>query len=750
MILAVEYDVKGNALIINTKNWVISPNIEDSEATMAVVINSLMEVRGVNRITMSSSRNIEYGFEYVKMLREIGDAHKTIVDTENLLSEEKFGSVECVNLFQKRFLELKFLVSEVLRKDPLGAYIRINMQIDRLIRTLDTGSPTYQQCTVIYINDVLEPIRKILDGCSMIQKAKPFLMSFKFGDRRVYRELLHPTISPTFMTTRFVVNPPANNKLMEKYYVGNNLVEIYKVGDSVRFFYKISPPEFKLTEDKYIILDQARKYLAVHRPTEAEFTEPEKTRETFMNVNIGLVKDVAKRNSITISEKEVKDLAVILTRYTAGFGVLEILLADDKIQDIFINSPVGLTPIYITHSDYEECDTNLIPTMEDAEAWVTRFRLYSGRPLDEANPVLDTELTVAGGRARVAVITKSLSPTGLAFAFRRHREKPWTFPLFIKAKYINPLYAGLMSFIVDGGRSVLIAGGRGSGKSSLLNSMMLEIMRKFRIIVQEDTPELSVNLMRDFGYNIEALKSRSVITQVKTELSAEEALRTSLRLGDSALIIGEVRSREVVALFEAMRIGALANIVAGTIHGESAYGVYDRVVHDLGVAPTSFKALDLITICSKLKSPDGLHTFRRVVELTEVRKKWKVDPMDEEGFVELMQYSAKEDKLKPTDTLLEGESEVLNEIAKRVREWHGAWDLVWDNIMLRSKIKETIVNYAEKLKRLEILEADWTVECNESFHLVSEIVRSEVGSLDSKMIYDKWLKWFEEKLKIVR
>ncbi|MFN3622142.1 MAG: ATPase, T2SS/T4P/T4SS family, partial [Nitrososphaerales archaeon] len=227
-----------------------------------------------------------------------------------------------------------------------------------------------------------------------------------------------------------------------------------------------------------------------------------------------------------------------------------------------------------------------------------------------------------GGRARVAAITRTLSPEGIAYALRRHRDRPWTYPLFINAKYCTPLYAGLMSFIVDGSRSILFAGGRSSGKSSMLGATMLEIMKKFRLITVEDTLELPVPQLRNIGYNIERMKSRSVITRIESELPADEALRTALRLGDSCLIVGEVRSIEAKALFEAMRIGALANVVAGTIHGESAYGVFDRVVNDLGVPPTSFKATDVITICNMLRSPDGLHRFRRVVEVTEVRKHW--------------------------------------------------------------------------------------------------------------------------------
>jgi intein/homing endonuclease len=266
-------------------------------------------------------------------------------------------------------------------------------------------------------------------------------------------------------------------------------------------------------------------------------------------------------------------------------------------------------------------------------------------------------------------------------------------------------------------------------------------------ILAHNTLELSIPLMQKLGYNIERLKSRSVITRVETELPPDEVLRTALRLGESALIIGEVRSKEATALFEAMRIGALANVVAGTIHGESAYGVFDRVVYDLGVPPTSFKAIDLITICNMLRTPDGLHRFRRVTDLIEVRKHWKEDPLAEDGFVPLMEYSAKEDRLKPTETLLYGESEVLNAIAQRVREWRGAWDRVWDNILLRKRIRETLVEFAEKLKREDMLEAEFVAESNEAFHLICEQVVEEVGGLDSNLIYERWLNWLKNRVK---
>ncbi len=742
-----DYEVVEDTIRVNCLGCVFGSSIEDFEACMAKTVDKLLETKGINRIILAETTENEYDFEQTKMLKEIADAYNRILNEDKIISITNLGPLGCEKFFSRRMSDLQFLIMQVLRKDPIGAYVKLKQIIDKNKIDADKN-PESRKCFTHYIENALVPIQRILESCTLIKKAMPALHKYKFGDRSLYREFFHPMIRPNFMLTRFMLAPPEQGMPIDRYTIGKNItVEIFKIPDKVRYMYHVTPPEFTLSEEKYAILDTARRYLAERRPAETEFTEPDKAREVFLGIGRDIVKELARNMNADLSAKEVEELAVILSRYTAGFGVLEILLSDEKIQDIFINSPIGLTPIFIQHSDFEECETNLIPTREDAEAWATRFRMFSGRPLDEANPVLDTELTVPGGRARVCAITQPLSPGGLAFSFRRHREKPWTFPLFMKVKMLDSLYAGLMSFLIDGGRCILIAGGRASGKTSLLSSLMLEIMKKFRIILQEDTLEIPFNQLRDLGYNIERLKSRSVITHIEAELPAEEALRTAIRLGSSCLIVGEVRSKEATALFEAMRIGALANVVAGTIHAESAYGVFDRVVNDLGVVPTSFKAADIITIANQLRSPDGLHRFRRVTELTELRKRWKSDPQEEGGFVSLMEYSAKEDRLKPTSTLIDGESEIVNDISKQVREWHGRWDAVWDNIQLRANIKQTIVDYATKLNRPEILEADWTSKSNEKFHLISEDVMKEVGGLDSKIIYDKWLNWFKESLK---
>ncbi len=741
------YDRERMRLRVNCLGCLFGASLEDYEECMARTIDKILEVKKVASIVLAKEREYEYDYEQTKMLVEVANVIENVI-REKLLSLEKFGT-KCRRYFPEWNAKLRYIVFDLMRRDPIGAYVETLREIREVnIKMKKTPSADEYECLHMYKNNILNRLKTMLESTKLINLVKDRLAGYHIGDRSLYREILMPSVRPNFMLTRYIITPPERGKSVDKYSVGDIEVEIFRLPETTEYLYFVIPPEFRLSQEKYTLLDAARRYMATHKSTSAEFVGSEKIREIFYNIGKDMIREVASQMGIDLTVKELEQLANILTRYTAGLGVLEVLLADEKVQDIYINSPVERQPILINHQDWEECRTNLIPTMEDAEAWATRLRIQSGRPLDEANPVLDTDIAIPGGKARFAVITRNLSPSGLAFAIRRHRDKPWTLPLFIKNRMLNPLAAGLLSFFIDGTVSLLVAGGRGAGKTSLLGALMVEILPKIRVVTIEDTLELPVEQLRDLNYNVERLKSRSVITRIETEMPADEALRTALRLGDSALIVGEVRSVEARALYEAMRIGALSNVVAGTIHGESAYGVYDRVVNDLGVPPTSFKATDIICICKSLRSADGLHRFRRLTEITEVRKKWEEDPVKEGGFVNLMEYSGKEDILKPTDILLNGESEVVNRIASYVKEWSGNWDAVWENIQLRAKIKKTLVELSEKLNKPELLEAEWVVRSNSKFHLITEDLRKEIGFPEPNRVYEEWLSWLKEELKL--
>ena len=741
-----EVEVKEGTLRMDVMGSIFGFTVEDSDVIMAKVINQLLEEKRVTNIVLSETREYEYDAAQTQMLKEVAYLIEDVVRERKLLALKNFGGEKFGKYVGTWYTWLYNLITFQLRGDPIGAYVNATRELRHVRAKLETAEGDFKEALENYAVNVLLPLKDALENLTLIKLSKPYLIAYHIGDRKLYREILKPTVRPNFMFTKFMIEKPVG-ETVARYSIGDSEVEIFKIPGKVRHIYHIVPPEFRLSEEEYTLLDGARRILEERKPQELEIKEQERMRELFQTLSRELIRELAENYGFSYAEREIEKLATILTRYTAGLGVTEPLLADDRIQDIYLNPPLGASPLFIYHQDFEECETNLIPTKADGERLATRFKLLSERPLDEANPVLDTEITVPGGVARIAAINPRLSPDGLGFAIRRHRFKPWTFPLFMNEKMFDSLFAGLMWFVASYGRTVLIGGSRGAGKTSLLNAFMLQVLPYYRMITVEDTLEIAVDHMRKLGYNINRLKSRSVITRVELELPAEEVIRTALRLGDSCLFIGEVRSREAVALFEAMRIGAMANVVAGTVHGESTYGIYDRIVNDLGVVPTSFKAVDLVAIANKLKTVDGLRSFRRITELTEVRKHWKGDPSEEGGFVNLMEYSSRDDKLIPSDTLLNGESQVLNSIAMRVPGWAGRWDAVWDNINLRGRVLQTIVNIANDNGRKDLLEADNLVKANQFFHIVSEMVRKETGEVDANRVYNEWLQMFKESVK---
>ncbi|MBT4823922.1 type II/IV secretion system ATPase subunit [Candidatus Woesearchaeota archaeon] len=748
-----EHDVikegEDSILYIYVEGINYAPSVEDYTTIMSKTIELLTQISGVTKIIFSQKREYEYDYNQTQILVEISEIYKRIIREKNIFSYNAVGLGQLnLQYLNKRFTDLQNLAFKMLKSDPIGAYVDMARILRKEKIDLEkVTDPKFGEIVKRFIS-ALTFLLGMLDKTKLISQARPYIPGYKVGDRSIYRYIFTPTIKPDFMFTKLMSTFPPDGEEIDSYTIdGDTEVTVFKFADDIKVLYHIVPPEFKLNEDKYELLDLARKIMAEHKPREEEFTDPERMRDVFVNIGKDLIEELSKSKNILLRAKEIDKLADILVRYTVGFGLIEVLLKDEKIQDISINSPMGKIPMFIVHADHGDCYTNVIPTKTESEGWASKLRLISGRPLDEANPILDTELELPNASTRVSVISRPLNPTGLAYSFRRHRDKPWTLPLFMKYKMIDPISAGLLSFLVDGTRTMLIAGTRSAGKSSLLSAMLVEIMRKYRIITIEDTLELPTKQLRELGFNLQSMKVASALAKESTEVDASTGIRTTLRLGDSALIVGEVRSKEAIALYEAMRVGAAANVVAGTIHSDSPYGIYDRVVNDIGIPKTSFKATDVCIVANPIRSADGLHRSRRVTQITEVRKHWENDPLAEGGFVDLMKYNSDTDKLEVTDDLQNGDSEVLKAIAGNIKEFAGNWDAVWENIMLRGKIKQAIVDAAEKSNRPELLEAPFVIKCNDYFHNVTEKVREDIGKLDSKRIFFEWNEWLQRHIR---
>jgi archaeal flagellar protein FlaI len=730
---------------VNAEGLQVVPSIEDEELFMGKAVDLLIENPGATKIVFTQQRDYEYEYNQVRLLAEIASLYKRLLKRSDEFSIAKLQALGGFIDANKAYTELHDVIYNRLKKDPAGAYVLLKRAIRRERMQLDRMTESHDRRAQYKYITLLENISEVIEKTELISALEPHLPGLEIGQREIYSRVFSPNIKPDFMFTKLMASLPHGATEIASYDVAGCEVVIFELDDDIQYLYHITPPEFKLEESRYELLDQARQVLSEHKPDRKEFVNPQRMREVFTNVGKDLLEELANIRQIHLEQDELDRLTQILVRYTVGFGLIEVLLADEKVQDITANSPMGQVPLHLVHEEFGECKTNIFPSVQDGETWASKLRIMSGRPLDEADPILDTEIEIPNiASARVGVIAPPLNPTGIAYAFRRHRDKPWTLPLFMSRGMLTPLAAGLLSFIIDGNRTILIAGTRSAGKTSLLSSLMVEIMRRYRIITIEDTLELPTNDLRQLGFNIQSMKVASALSKGQSEVPADEGIRTTLRLGDSALIVGEVRSTEARALYEAMRVGALANVVAGTIHGDSPYGVFDRVVNDLNVPRTSFKATDIIIVANPVRSADGLHKYRRITQITEVRKEWEDDPVREGGFVDLMKYNAQTDQLEPTDALLNGDSDIVKAIAGSVKDWAGNWEAVWANILLRAKVKEEIVKAAKNDP--DLLEAPFAIQANDTFHHVSERVKERTGTLDTEEIFFEWNEWLQRQL----
>ncbi|MDP3990393.1 MAG: ATPase, T2SS/T4P/T4SS family [archaeon] len=744
------HEGENKILKVSMEHCNFPPSIEYSEICMGKLIDILERNSGINIIILTQLREYEYDFSQVSLLIELTALYRKLTREERKYHSQLIVDPNHERYIKGSYAEFQKIISKTLKEDPFAAFVELKRfhrrEKTKLNIINDQRHSMTQQMFVRIVENILEQIERL----KIINLLLPHADKYEVGSRDLYGNIFHPTTRPDFMYTKLVTEFPDGN-LQDSYIFKSGQddceVNIFQFEGNIRTLYHLIPPEFLFEEDLYQLLDDAKRILSEHKPTQEEFVNPERMREVFLNIGKDLLNDLIQHKNLNVSEEMVDQLAQALLRYTVGFGIIELLLADPKVQDVNINSPNGELPIFIVHQDYGDCYTNVFPTRLEVESWATKLRLISGRPLDEANPILDTELKVTGFSSRVSALTAPLSPLGLSFSFRRHRDYPWTFPLYMQKNigYMNSLAAGLLSFLLDNNATILIAGTRSSGKSSLLGSFLVELSRRTRIITLEDTFELPQESLRRLGYNLESLKVASALSSPGSEVDPSIGIRSTLRLGDSAIFVGEVRSKEAIALFEAMRVGAAANVVSGTIHADSPYGVYDRVVNDIGVPKTSFKAIDIIVTTNPVIS--GLKKYKRVLRITEVRKEWENDPLQEKAFVDLMVYNPKTDQLEFSDELINGNSDILKRMASRIKEFAGDWDAIWDNINLRSNYKQAIVDSCLEAGMKNLLEADFIVQANDQFHLISDKIKNREGKLNSERILFEFKEWLQKEIR---
>ncbi|MFW6040399.1 MAG: ATPase, T2SS/T4P/T4SS family [Thermoplasmatota archaeon] len=538
---------------------------------------------------------------------------------------------------------------------------------------------------------------------------------------------------PSFSYTWIESSVPTDAIKVDEYEINENTVKLFHLPNSTEDLYQINPPEYEMNKREAELIYHVKQSLSEQYPKDMNISDPEQVRDYVLSYGRNLIDKTAEKLGLTLGNtreervERIEELSYILAKYTAGYGILEIFLSDSNVEDIYVDAPSEYNNLYLEIKGIkkirDKCRTNVLFSKRDMDSILSRFRSESGKPFSEAFPVLEADLKEYD--TRVTVIGKPLSPDGTAFALRRRDTEPWTLPRLIKVGSLTPTAAGVLSFFIDGKSTILIAGSRGAGKTTLLGALMLEFPKSQRILSIEDTRELPTKEMQELDYNIQSMIVGSSLE--KRGLTANDALKVSLRLGESALIQGEVRGEEARTLYEAMRAGTAGSSVMGTIHGNSPQAVYDRVVHDIGISKESFSATDIIVIAGMVR-PGGIQNRKRMIT--------HISEYDHGDFLDLFNYDG---GLNPTDHL-KRKSEKIGDIA---RSWGLTYEEAIKNIEIRAYIKKTMVEFSRE-KGDSLLSPIWVAETNNKFWNLIEKYHDKGSYEDIKR---EWTEWYKKRIK---
>jgi len=357
-----------------------------------------------------------------------------------------------------------------------------------------------------------------------------------------------------------------------------------------------------------IFLEELKESIAEKVPVEiAEITDVKKSKGLKKRFFDSALSEIEKYMG-TENKKSNDILAGLLLHSMYGLGIIEMLMADNELEEVAINS--AKSPVTVYHKDHGWMKTNIVMKNEAEIAnFAAQIGRKVGREITNLNPILDAHL-VSGDR--VSSTLSPISTLGNTITIRRFARRPWTIIDFIgKSHTMNVEMASLLWLAMQYEMSILIAGGTASGKTSALNSLCAFMPSYHRVISIEDVRE--IQLPEHLRWNWVPTTTRNPNPEGLGEVSMLQLMQASLRMRPDRIILGEIRrQREAEVLFEAMHTG---HSVYSTLHANSAQQVLRRLIEPpISLPPLEIEGLDLIVVQYR----DRRTNKRRTFEISEI------------------------------------------------------------------------------------------------------------------------------------
>lgn len=323
-----------------------------------------------------------------------------------------------------------------------------------------------------------------------------------------------------------------------------------------------------------------------------------------------LVTEFVLADRLPLNARELEDFSTELYNELMGLGPLEPLLKDPTITDILINTHER---IYIERSGQLE----LTPMRFSDEAHLLRIvnRIVAGvgRRVDELQPMVDARLQDG---SRVNAVIRPLAVDGPLVSIRKFSKQPFSMTRMIEMDSLRPQIAEVLAAAVKGRLSILVSGGTGSGKTTMLNALSNHISTKERLITIEDAAELQLQQP-----HVGRLETRPPTIEAKGEIRQRQLVKNALRMRPDRIIVGEVRDDAAFDMLQAMNTGHEGSMT--TIHANTPRDALARLEQMVAMAGFPMSQLSIrMQITSAIRVVIQLSRLsdgtRRLMSLSEI------------------------------------------------------------------------------------------------------------------------------------
>ena len=371
----------------------------------------------------------------------------------------------------------------------------------------------------------------------------------------------------------------------------------------------------------------------------------------------GEIKKLIQKYFPKADDKTMNMLINYLIEENLGLGKIEILLQDPSLEEIVINNHVE--PVWVYHRKHGWLLTNIkIITEDRIRHFATMIGRDVGKEITNLNPLMDAHLMTGD---RVNATLSPISTKGNTITIRKFSQDPWTITKFVKDNVLTYEAAAMIWLAVQNELSIIISGGTGSGKTSMLNVISNFFPPNQRIISIEDTRELTL----PENLHWVPMETRLANPEGKGAVGMLDLLVNSLRMRPDRIIVGEIRrKKEAEVLLEAMHTG---HSVYATLHANTAEEVVMRLTNPpIEIPKPMIASLSMIVIQNRNRRTGK----RRTLQLAEVT------PTGDAKV--LMRLNVSKDVLEETaksETVMEklklytgmSDEEIVNDIKEKVK-----------------------------------------------------------------------------------